>query len=56
MKSLSWIFVLAGLWLIVAPFILEYSGSAQWNDIILGLVVGVLGLVSLSANDTSVVE
>lgn len=36
--------VLAGLWLIVAPFILDFEGAdaAQWNHIIVGAAVLVL--------------
>ena len=40
-KSLDWINVVIGLWLIIAPFILGYTaiGAAMWNDIIVGIVV-----------------
>ncbi len=43
-KSLSWVNAVLGLWLIIAPFILTYSGTAaaMWNDIVVGLVVAVL--------------
>lgn len=43
-KSLDWINVLAGIWLIIAPFVLGYSvvTAALWNDIIVGIVVVVL--------------
>jgi hypothetical protein len=39
--------VLAGIWLIIAPFVLGYSGAgpALWNDIMLGIVVGTIALV-----------
>jgi hypothetical protein len=37
--------VLAGIWLIIAPFVLSYgSGDSIWNDIICGVIVGVLAL------------
>ncbi len=38
--------VLAGIWLIFAPFILGYSAvtAAVWNDIIVGIVVAVLAI------------
>lgn len=41
MKTCSWLCVIAGIWLIIAPFILGYSDNvtALWNDIILGLIV-----------------
>ncbi|MHB1416314.1 MAG: SPW repeat protein [Chloroflexota bacterium] len=46
---LSWGHVVVGLWLIAAPFILGYSNiaAATVNDIIVGLVVSALGLVSV---------
>lgn len=36
----GWLSVLAGIWLIIAPFVLGYSGLAQavWNDIITGVL------------------
>jgi hypothetical protein len=50
----SWINALLGVWLIAAPFVLGYpSGSAaMWNDVILGIVVGILSLTgALSAGE-----
>ena len=43
-RTLDWINVVAGLWLVIAPFILGYSvvAAALWNDIIVGIVVVVL--------------
>jgi hypothetical protein len=41
--------VLAGIWLIIAPFVLGYSnGDPYWNDIVFGAIVAVLGLVRVS--------
>jgi hypothetical protein len=41
--------VLAGIWLIIAPFVLGYgSGDPYWNDIVFGAIVGVLGLLRLA--------
>ncbi|MGH9692678.1 MAG: SPW repeat domain-containing protein [Bryobacteraceae bacterium] len=38
--------VLAGIWLIIAPFILLYGNStARINDIVLGIVIGVFALI-----------
>ena len=31
-----------GIWLIIAPFILATSGSAYWNDIVVGILVAIL--------------
>ena len=46
-KALSWITVLAGIWLIIAPWVLTFTESPQamWNSIVLGIIVGVIGLV-----------
>jgi hypothetical protein len=38
--------ILLGIWLLVAPFILSYTSSiAQWNDIIVGIIVLVLAAI-----------
>ncbi len=38
---LSWINVVAGLWLAISPFVLGYSGvsAATVNDIVIGIVI-----------------
>lgn len=53
MKNYLWIFVLAGIWLIIAPFILGYSTLPQalWNDIILGIIVAVVGIFGYSQRE-----
>jgi SPW repeat len=41
--------VLAGIWLIIAPFVLGYSGGdPYWNDIVFGAIVAVLALARVS--------
>jgi hypothetical protein len=59
----SWANVLLGLWLILAPFVLQYGeltaaavvGSvALWNDIIVGLVVITLAVFSATSSERSV--
>lgn len=49
-KNYLWIFVLAGIWLIIAPFVLGYSetSASLWNDIILGIVIAVVGIFGYS--------
>jgi hypothetical protein len=38
--------VIAGIWLIIAPFALLYGrGTARVNDIVLGIIIGVFGLI-----------
>lgn len=38
--------IIAGIWLIISPFVLLYSsGTARINDIVLGIVIGVFALI-----------
>src|SRR5579871_5878560 len=55
MVGLSWINILLGLWLIISPFVLNYSDAvrASWNDVILGIIVLVLGAWSAFASPTT---
>ncbi len=43
-KALNWVNVVLGVWLIIAPFVLAYTGvmAAMWNDIIVGIIIAVL--------------
>ena len=48
---LSWVNVVLGGWLIVAPFVLEYNATSNtdpiyWNDIIVGAAILLLALIS----------
>lgn len=45
-KTLSWLVALAGVWEVLAPFILGYTATtvALWNAIIIGIVLVVLGV------------
>ncbi len=48
----NWLNVLLGLWLIVAPFLIGYSktsAGALWNDIIVGLAVGILAFIGTTS-------
>jgi len=50
--GLSWINLLLGIWLIISPFFLpEYLNTfrATPNDVILGIIVGLLAIWSLAA-------
>lgn len=39
----SWITGLSGLWMIIAPFILDYNGAVSyWNEVIVGIAVSLL--------------
>ena len=43
--SLSGLNVLAGIWLIVAPWVLNYRvGDPKWNDVIFGAAIAILAL------------
>jgi hypothetical protein len=46
-KWTSGLTALAGLWLIVSPFILGYTNlqGALWGDVVIGIVIGVLALI-----------
>jgi hypothetical protein len=48
---LSYLNVLIGIWVFVSAFWLDSSGQAIWNDIILGVIVFVLGLISATSSD-----
>ena len=54
-KILSRINVAAGIWLILAPFMLGFSSyaAAMYNSIILGIVIGVNGLIRQSNPEES---
>jgi hypothetical protein len=43
-KTLNWINVALGVWLVIAPFIFGYVAvaAALWNDIIVGIIAVVL--------------
>lgn len=38
----NWIIVAVGIWLIIASFVLDYTGSVFWNTLIVGIIVVVL--------------
>lgn len=46
MTGLSWLNVVAGIWLIIAPWILNYqTAAAKANDVILGVIIGIIALI-----------
>jgi hypothetical protein len=48
-ETLSGLNVIAGIWLIIAPWVLGYSGrDPRWNDVVFGAIVGVLALIRIS--------
>jgi len=46
---MSWVNAVLGVWLIVAPFILGYTGTPRTNDIIIGIIIALLGAWSAMA-------
>jgi SPW repeat len=48
---ISWINGLIGAWIFVSAFWLDHSGQAIWNDIILGVIVALLAVLSAGASD-----
>lgn len=56
-KNMNWAMAVAGLWAVIAPFLLGYrsTSAALWNDLIVGIVIIVLAVVSaLSENENNV--
>jgi SPW repeat len=48
-RAASGLNVLAGIWLIIAPFVLGYSGGdPYWNDIVFGAITGVPALARVA--------
>lgn len=43
----SWVQLVAGVWIFLAPFLLGYTGAARTNDLILGLIVAVVAAITL---------
>jgi hypothetical protein len=44
--------VIAGIWLIISPFVLGYtSADARWNPIVFGVIAGVFALARLAGVD-----
>lgn len=49
----GWLNILAGLWLIIAPFIFSFDGAVTyWNDIIVGVVLAVVAFWAVSTSIT----
>lgn len=51
-KTLSWIIALAGLWELIAPFVLRYSVAvATYNAVIVGIILIILGAWAALSNN-----
>ena len=55
-RTLSWLVALAGVWLVLSPFILGYSGTtvAMWNAIIIGLALIVVEVWAANTESVTV--
>ena len=55
-RTLDWIAAVAGLWLMIAPFLLgpPEIAAGLWNDIIVGVIVLVLGVWAALASPRAV--
>lgn len=51
MAGTSWVNVVLGVWLILAPFVLNYRSNAtpRWNDVILGILIVIFAWSSTAA-------
>ena len=54
--ALSLVNIALGAWLMMAPFVLDYTAgvdavSATWNDIVVGIIVVALALTSVLLGD-----
>lgn len=49
----SWINIVLSIWVIVSPFVLaSHSSKAIWNNVVVGVVVGILALVRWGMHQT----
>jgi hypothetical protein len=43
----DWVMAVLGIWFVLSPFILGYSGAAAINAIVFGVVIAALAVISL---------
>ncbi len=50
-RTMDWLNVILGIWLIVAPFVMGYAGivAGLWNAVIVGTLVAALSLWALTS-------
>ena len=49
----SWVNLLLGIWVIISPFVLGiYAPKGIWNNVITGVVVGVLAIIRWSMHQS----
>lgn len=48
-RGSSWVNILLGIWILISPFILTFAlPRAIWNNVVTGIVVGILAIIRLS--------
>jgi len=52
MKSSAWLIGAAGAWLAASPFLGFVPPETRWNDLAVGIIVGVLGVRAAGAKRT----
>jgi hypothetical protein len=53
-KTANWLIVMAGIWLIIAPFILGFRGTIlSMNDVITGIVIAMISLIAIGMPEES---
>jgi thiol:disulfide interchange protein len=53
-KTVNWLIVVSGIWLIVAPFILGFKGTMLgMNDVITGVVIAMISLIAIGLPEES---
>jgi hypothetical protein len=54
-NGISWLNLILGIWLIISPFVLGFSGAAgaMGNAVVLGILVGLFSLWAGLANQTT---
>ncbi|HEY1304213.1 MAG TPA: SPW repeat protein [Vicinamibacterales bacterium] len=50
MKSVSWVNLVLGVWLLCAPWVLHSTGRAMANSILMGIIVIAIAATSLAAS------
>ncbi|MDD5489129.1 MAG: SPW repeat protein [Candidatus Moranbacteria bacterium] len=53
-KTVNWLIVIAGLWLIIAPFTLGFGGTMlSMNDVITGIIIAIISLIAIGLPEES---
>ena len=51
-KTANWLIVIAGMWLIIAPFVLGFSGTfLSLNDVVMGIIIAFVSLIAIGVSE-----